>query len=649
MGRSIEEVAEIKLKIGEISEDNFNCKISKDENGIDKLIFNINVSDYVDVLVLTSVINEVLVYKSGEGFFDNSNNTPFEINIKNSLHFKLNEKSIDIQNCVFDEDVIISLNNSTANIKMQNCVFSKEFKIKKNPDVIIIENKLDFTGTTFKQKLYLNNTTFKNKVIFRNAVFLSDIDFSHSVFTDTVSFKGVLFDKDANFNGVIFEQDTSFNSIDKSKTIFEGYTNFENTIFGLIKKEDFKSNDREYIPSVDFSEVEFKGYNTNFKYIKAHILLEFNESEFKNVSFDKSEFNGVANFWKVTFHQSSSFEDTQFNDDVSFEYSTFKSDQQFYQTKFKKVTLFSDVTFEGQIQFLRNFVDKNDTTIDFIDTIFEKGLDISRAKFYCDINFLGTKFKEGYLDDYYSLYYSDSPNLDKSEVFDENKPKIDSLKRIRESFRIIKSTFKESHNIVESLPIYKLEMAVLKKELSYRKKGNEKDKKGISESVIILWLNKWSNNHGTSWTRSVSFTILVSIVFYNLFAIIATWESDELDFSQVLMLEKLEYNIAFYIFMCASVLSLYLYNKTNNIRMYYKIWSHIISLPFICLVVIGVPFWNLLLENIRRWSEFITITNWSSFDDKQYVFSYLALIIGRIFIGYGIYQTINAFRKYGKN
>ena len=39
----------------------------------------------------------------------------------------------------------------------------------------------------------------------------------------------------------------------------------------------------------------------------------------------------------------------------------------------------------------------------------------------------------------------------------------------------------------------------------------------------------------------------------------------------------------------------------------------------------------------------------SLFSESKDWFFYLILFIGRIFIGYGYYQTIQAFRKYGKS
>ena len=69
-------------------------------------------------------------------------------------------------------------------------------------------------------------------------------------------------------------------------------------------------------------------------------------------------------------------------------------------------------------------------------------------------------------------------------------------------------------------------------------------------------------------------------------------------------------------------------------------------------------FTDLTIDNINS-SIFLTslvdvfnITKWSNIkiiDIEISGFSYLLLFIGRIFIGYGYYQTIQAFRKFGKS
>ncbi|MCQ4155647.1 hypothetical protein [Riemerella anatipestifer] len=54
---------------------------------------------------------------------------------------------------------------------------------------------------------------------------------------------------------------------------------------------------------------------------------------------------------------------------------------------------------------------------------------------------------------------------------------------------------------------------------------------------------------------------------------------------------------------------------------------------------------------ITGYLRFLNLTDWKYefFNIKDLGLGYAILFIGRIFIGYGYYQTIQAFRKYGKN
>ena len=111
-----------------------------------------------------------------------------------------------------------------------------------------------------------------------------------------------------------------------------------------------------------------------------------------------------------------------------------------------------------------------------------------------------------------------------------------------------------------------------------------KEKK-IGYDKLLLILNKISNNHGKSWIRGIFFTIVISYVFYNIYMILMDVKFD------------LDDNLKDFVVFISSFpkLSLDKYSEFNNI-------------------------WN------------VSLIIWLS----------------RIFISYGIYQTIAAFRKYGK-
>lgn len=106
---------------------------------------------------------------------------------------------------------------------------------------------------------------------------------------------------------------------------------------------------------------------------------------------------------------------------------------------------------------------------------------------------------------------------------------------------------------------------------------------------IMLFLNKISNNHGVSWTRGLLFTTIISIFCFLLY--------------------------------------LFSINIDNKITFHSP------------------------MDYLGYFSQFFIITH--NFDFMSSVasingLSYFIDVIGRILIGYGIYQTVQAFRKYGK-
>ena len=108
---------------------------------------------------------------------------------------------------------------------------------------------------------------------------------------------------------------------------------------------------------------------------------------------------------------------------------------------------------------------------------------------------------------------------------------------------------------------------------------------------ILLWFNKNSNNFGTNWFIGLNFTTLVALITYVVISLLS---------SNVILQFDAE-------------------GVGNFLKGLVKI------------------------INVTEWSDITfleqELTNW------QYIF----LFIGRIFVAYGYYQTIQAFRKFGKS
>lgn len=110
----------------------------------------------------------------------------------------------------------------------------------------------------------------------------------------------------------------------------------------------------------------------------------------------------------------------------------------------------------------------------------------------------------------------------------------------------------------------------------------------ISDKADLL-LSKWSNDYGANWLKGVFFTLGVNLYFLSLGVVLF-----DLD-------QSVEASIHF--------------------------------------------FFQLL--NITNWSNFkIASSSADCLREQKWFYPYL--FISRIFISYGIYQTVQAFRRYGK-
>lgn len=157
-----------------------------------------------------------------------------------------------------------------------------------------------------------------------------------------------------------------------------------------------------------------------------------------------------------------------------------------------------------------------------------------------------------------------------------------------ETFRIIKSELLKAQDRAGYLYYQSKELN------QYEKTTVEWNKRPLE--YFMLLLNRISTNHGVDWGRGVFFSLSVMIFFYVVYIITLP----DRGFS----------------------------------------W--------------GYTDWGSFLEAtdyvVKNFFIFIAIFRDSSFIEgtSPNAFSYFIDFIGRIFIGYGIYQTIQAFRKYGK-
>jgi len=356
---------------------------------------------------------------------------------------------------------------------------------------------------------------------------------------------------------------------------------------GLTFCENADFNGCTFSEPVDFSETVFKKM--------------FWTCSFENrVSFASANFSKGVDFWGKIFYKDANFKSAVFENGVSFAESVFYGEFCFSNTRilnggvsfeeveFKKKVNAWDITCAGDMNFQwANFRDK---------ATFSE-LNVRRYR----VNFYGTNF-EG------NVYFYDSRigslELSKS-VIEKGLYFLDSEinKGNRETWRIIKHQFLKQDNRIEALKYYKREMSAYELELFGEKQYFKfsivrffRDfikifSKGERINKFIVFINRISNEFNSNPFRGIGFTLLSTLIFYWLF----------------LFILKLENHISF----------------TYSFK------------------YLGL--------NIKQLLQLLNVTDWNYHPFcLKYNWAYSILFIGRIIIGFGLYQTIQSFRKFGK-
>jgi putative membrane protein len=548
-----------------------------------------------------------------------------------------------------------SENSEMKNVFFQNTIFKgyAYFEMLFKGDTNFLNCM--FNPITTDKKVEFLESIFEGKTYFTGSKFNTCTDFSHLDY-DFQELEACHFKDNADFSDCIFSRETNF-----SKVIFEGDTNFSETIFG--QKDDTSSYE---------------------------------------VSFNDAKFNKVARFHSCNFYSDTKFENTSFYTLVDFYLSVFHKEQQFLRTDFLDIAIFSNTTFKGETQFLYNKIESN-SYINFESAKFEKGLDISRANFNCNLNFWNIFIQDDKIFEFTN--YTD----DFGEHKEEAVPSV--YKQLRETYRIIKSNFYSQNNKIEGLKFYEKEMSVYLEEK--REETNEKKTPKNKKTFIEKFREKFMEEPILSVGQllilffTILWTILKCPIFYIASAIFTS-----LIISGIIIKNKESlkyrnpikqnyYMPIILLFIAIILLYFYIYNIHNIKNPFYIIVTYIMlffsmllfyfplekdkiilwlnknSNEFDTNWVVGVNFsmlvgcltyFTILLsinsnivfdESPKGISNFLTslvdvfnITKWDNLEIigvKLKDLSYLLLFIGRIFIGYGYYQTIQAFRKFGKS
>lgn len=385
----------------------------------------------------------------------------------------------------------------------------------------------------------------------------------------------------------------------------------ENTSLLIIKDseilEDFvihsKTVDLSFLNCVFKGDVSFDG--------KIKVQLRLFNCDFQNINFENSIFTSKFRMQKCVVNGAIEFNNASFEDLCDLYSSEFKKTVIFYKTDFIGNLVLSSAEFHSNVLFTYTLIEK---LLILQRTRFRKGLDISLMINNGEIKAFGLS-----LNDFDTI--QDTSNDDKYDVFVSNEGLIPNDNK-RETFRILKNQMIIQNDHILAVKYRKLESNVYRRQLldsitfGYRYKivGNLKKinlkkiilyswfvefRKGLTkiEDFFILLLNFISNDFKNSWLRGFGFTVIVSIVFFS-------WMLSFVDY----------YSFGFDLEESPGILIENAYN------------------------------YFIFLNPLHKISEFENILE-SVDDNIKYKF-YLVDYIARIVISYGIYQTIQAFRKF---
>ena len=384
--------------------------------------------------------------------------------------------------------------------------------------------------------------------------------------------------------------------IENSEFNFSFILPFDYSTSGVLKKSVPKNVRDDQKISLSFKNCVFTEglkISQNIEYKLAFSYCQF----YQQVDLNKATFSKKVRFHGCDLYEISTFENTTFNDLADFWNSTFHKEVTFYKTDFNDTTVFSATTFRRNVLFTYTLFGK---LVIFRGTNIEAGIDLSLAIITGDINIFNFKF-----DDYtfksYKGIYKDVRNLEEYRsdklsytdayqiIYDKavTREHLIPIENKRETYRLLKSQLQSQLNYIDSIPYKVMEnKTYLKESWQHLCSVDHATSRPIS-NILVLFLNGASNWFGSSYLIGLIFTIAVGSLFFN-----------------------------------AMLSHIGDFRYTLN----YNEWQ-----------------WEYFVKFINPTHRFDFM---KLIDSKPGKWFYIYDLLGRIFVGYGIYQTIQAFRKY---
>ncbi|ARV14152.1 hypothetical protein [Polaribacter sp. SA4-12] len=373
--------------------------------------------------------------------------------------------------------------------------------------------------------------------------------------------------------------------------IFNYYFEYGKIVFeDLIGHRIPLTNNIIYFTNCEFSK-GFQFRNTSHKDEEKFIKLDitFENCTFYGVSFIEKIIDIKVSFFNCKFKEvkSSLPSSGEITNNFNFHNITFNKLISFWNSDFYIPVAFFQTNFVGNVTFSAATFYEN---VLFPYASFNSKIIFSRVTFLKGLD-LSLALNSGEYN-FFSISlknFNSSFNEIESQYNNSlNKGDIPIINKI-ETFRIIKSQLEKSGNNIDAFKYNILE------KISYQQQLEVQNKKWYNnEDSFMFTLNNLSNEHKKSWLIGVCFTLKIAFLF-----ILLTLLSTKEFWNRLCFKCEFDLNVIGY-----------------TLKQFVNFLNPLHSIDYIDGLY---PFYGI-----------------------PYIFDYL----GRIFVGYGIYQTIQAFRKF---
>ena len=616
------------------------------------------------------------------------------------------DKEVNFSNCIFKKDVDFSGCIFKKDVDFSGCTFNKKISfsyIKNNQEKIIakasifekgvnfskaiFKETVNFSGAKFgiKQEDKLNENNSEVKFLFENAKFQKEIDFSQAIFYDTIYFSETEFCtdiKEYKKESINFENAQFCKKVRFHHCKFHNTVRFENTSFNKLadfysahfhKAQQFHFTD--FLDRAIFSNTEF---DEEVQFLHCRVETRVSYIRFESTIFrrgldiSRSNFNNNINLWDIKIEEEGVLYIFNNRDNVKY-----KND---FEVQDKTPLIYNQIRETYRI-IKDNFYKQNNKVegLRFYEKEMSVYLEEKRAEdektegFFSDVSTKVIKIKDQIKKAYYNLqpfFTKLKNNIIISNLFVYTIPVIIDRKT-RMGIKYVLLFFS-----VVSLSLYMIEksyywfwllalaliLLVLLKFYENRKSTREivKQNNYISPlllfimTIIFLVIIYGQEDFKNDWAYKTIHWFLLQI---------SKILNDQLGLSIVIIIALMSFAMLFIVVLREHDKITLWFNKNSN--KFDTNW--IAGVNFSILVGFITYFMVLLFMNndieldtsTEGISNFITslvdvfnLTKWGDLkiiDIRLEGFPYLLLFIGRIFIGYGYYQTIQAFRKFGKS